>query len=311
MTLRTEVFRPEYSDVWDKFVTDSRNGTFLHSRKFFDHNPDNATDDHSLLFFKDSRLIAVLPSTFCNEILRSHPRSTYGGFVVGDSVGVKEAIEIIEATVAHAKALQAKEIIIRNPFRIFFEVPSDETDYAMWKSGFTLLSRELESAILLSRSDDLMNLLDSKARNQVRKAIKEQVRIHQTDDFASFWTILESSLASRHRTRPVHSLERINLLREKVGHDKVVLFGAFHSKKMIGGMVVFRPNSLVAHAQYIANLAEYSNLCTEGCRFLNLGTGNEDGGKTINLGLFDFKESFGGRGVLRESMHLNLEIEKK
>jgi lipid II:glycine glycyltransferase (peptidoglycan interpeptide bridge formation enzyme) len=82
---------------------------------------------------------------------------------------------------------------------------------------------------------------------------------------------------------------------------------------------------LVAHAQYIANLAEYSNLCpvnllvfevmswakTEGCRFLNLGTGNEDGGKTINLGLFDFKESFGGRGVLRESMHLNLEIEKK
>jgi len=40
--------------------------------------------------------------------------------------------------------------------------------------------------------------------------------------------------------------------------------------------------------------------------YFNLGTANEEAGRKINYGLFHFKEGFGGRGILRETMHLIL-----
>jgi lipid II:glycine glycyltransferase (peptidoglycan interpeptide bridge formation enzyme) len=39
-----------------------------------------------------------------------------------------------------------------------------------------------------------------------------------------------------------------------------------------------------------------------GYRYLNLGKSTEDEGRALNAGLFRFKEGFGARGVLRETM---------
>ena len=55
-----KIYDESLLDVWDDFIRlNSRNATFLHSRKFFLHNPQNLNGDASLLFYKKNKLISV------------------------------------------------------------------------------------------------------------------------------------------------------------------------------------------------------------------------------------------------------------
>src|SRR3954471_21475037 len=149
MTITAERFVETHADEWDVFIDQrARNATFLHSRKFFRHNPANAGDDASLLFRDGGRLVGVMPAALLDRngigSFESHPRSTYGGFVVHRTAGLKEVLGMVDAAVAHAREAGAGQMGGRNPFRIFHLAPSDESDYAMWLRGFAVRSRELE-----------------------------------------------------------------------------------------------------------------------------------------------------------------------
>jgi hypothetical protein len=323
MQFSLEVYQPEREEVWESFIySNTRNATFLHSRAFFLHNGQNAADDISLMFYKNGKLRAVLPAASLQpngkKQLVSHPRSTYGGFITDHSVGVEDALEIVEATVAFAKEHGFGEVIVRNPFRIFHQFPTDETDYAMWFHGFTILKREVESVVQLQ--EDAAAYYDDSTRRSIKKAWKS-VTVKETDDFAGYWNILTENLKARHQTAPTHELDAILRLRSLVGSDRVRLFGAFADDKMVAGIVVFVSNKLALQTQYIASDSNYQQLrplnavidhliqtgYREGFRYLNLGTSNEEDGKKINAGLFRFKEGFGAKATLRETMHLVLQ----
>jgi hypothetical protein len=327
MTITAERFLEQHSDEWDEFIEQrARNGTFLHGRKFFRHNPANAIDDASLLFRDGGRIAGVFPAALVTRdgapSLESHPRSTYGGYVVGQSAGLRDVLAMVDATIAHARSLGAARIVVRNPFRIFHRAPSDESDYAMWLRGFTVRSRELEVAIPLDglTPDTVLQSFDGKTRNQTRKAAKAGVVVEETGDYAEFWRILEENLRARHGTAPTHSLEAMQSLRALVSPDAIRLFAAFHEGRMIAGMVLFVPNARAVHAQYIASRSDALHLCpvnaviahvatwaaARGFHHFNLGMSTEDAGRTANWGLFAFKEGFGGRGVLRETMSFDL-----
>lgn len=325
--LVSERFDDQLAAEWDEFVDDrSRNGTILHTRRFFAHNPGNAGEDASLLFRKRGRILGVFPAAVverdAERVLHSHPRATYGGFVVGDEAGVTASMEMVDLVIDHAQALAVQRIVVRNPFRIFHHAPTDESDYAMWRRGFTVRARELEVAIPLQgiERDAVLGSLDAKTRNQVRKAWKSGVIVRETTDFDAFWRILEQNLETQHNTRPTHALADILRLRDLVGADRVRLFAGYLDDTMLAGAVLFVANSRAVHAQYLGSLREHAPLCPlnalvaeliawaseQGYHYLNLGMSTEDEGRRINTGLFDFKEGFGGRGVLRETMELTL-----
>ncbi len=308
--------------AWNAFIEkNKRNATFLHTRQFFDHNPLNRQDDSSLMFYKKDKLKAVLPCALYHKdeqlILHSHPRSTYGGFIMDNAAGVEEAIETVEATVAFAKEKQVKEIIVRNPFRIFQQMPSDETDYAMWFHGFVLKSRELECAIKLD--EYAQQRYENGAKYNIKKAVK-LVEVRETNDYARFWEMLTNNLLEKHRSKPVHTLEQFEQLIRLSGQDKVKLMGGFIEDKMVCGVLLFVCAPMALHAQYIASDNKYQDIRPLNAvidfviqwgrenkfAYFNLGTANEEAGKKINFGLFHFKEGFGGRGILRETMHLVL-----
>jgi lipid II:glycine glycyltransferase (peptidoglycan interpeptide bridge formation enzyme) len=135
-----------------------------------------------------------------------------------------------------------------------------------------------------------------------------------------FWMILEKNLNEKYGRRPVHQISEIRALQNFVGADKIKLIAAFLDDRMLGGILVFIANDLVVHAQYIASdndFQEYRPLNAvidfiarkskvEGFKFFNLGMVNEPGGEILNEGLTRFKEGFGARGVLRETMHIKL-----
>lgn len=323
MQIAISQYHKGLQDEWDDFIQNNkRNSTFLHSRKFFKHNSLNNKDDASLLFYKKSKLIAVLPATIYNNddviIFHSHPRSTYGGFVTDETVGVEEGIQIVEATVNFAKTNKVKEIIIRNPFRIFHQLPSDEIDYAMWYHGFKIKSREIECTIKLS--EHYSKRYDNGAKYNIKKA-RKSVTVEESNDFEMFWSLLTDNLLEKHNTAPVHTLQQFNSLRNLVGHDKIKLFGGFIENKLICGVVVFICKPMALHAQYIASDTNFQDIrplnavideiidwgYKNAFSYFNLGTANDAAGRVINYGLFHFKEGFGGRGILRETMHLILD----
>jgi Acetyltransferase (GNAT) domain len=307
---------------WDNFIKDeAKNATFLHMRNFFLHNPLNLVDDCSLMFYKQSKLIAVLPAnlytTSSQEIIfHSHQRSTYGGFIISKYVGVQDAIEIVEKTIVFAKDNKVNELIIRNPFRIFNQLPADETDYAMWFYGFQLKSREIESVILLN--EKTKDYYADSTKRSIKKAIKN-VSIGFSDDFAGYWAVLEKNLLTNHAVQPIHNMEQFMILYSLIGEDSIKLVTAQTDGKLIAGIVLFI-NHNVLHAQYIGSDGDFQELrpvngiidfiidwgIENKFQYFNLGSGNEEAGRKINTGLFNFKEGFGGRGVLRETMNLIL-----
>ncbi len=319
-------FMDNHRCEWDSFVSQSINGTFLHNRTFFDCNPANAIDDHSLMFYSGHRLLALLPATLSNQELgmtfHSHNRSTYGGFLFNKHVGILDAVEIVSVLVQYLRSIGVKAVIIRNPFRILYDQISDEFEYAMWYHGFNVASREAEVYIDLVRSIELirMGYSDTTRRNVNRAAKSVEVSINEQGVLDDFWSILEDNLASKHDTRPTHSRQSIGALIDTFGNDKIKLCVARVDGKVVAGCVLFVPRRRVLHAQYIALDYKFQSLRplnalfdtiilwgnSNGFQILNLGTANE-GGRIINAGLFHFKEGFGGRSVLREThqFHLN------
>lgn len=316
-------YSDEYEASWDAFVGfEGKNSTFLHTRKFFNHNRLNRDDDSSYLFFKKERLIAVLPASAYvkkgRRILHSHQRSTYGGFVFSRECSIVELDIITKLTIDQAKADEFHEIIIRPSFSIYHSTLSQEQEYLLWKNGFRIDTRELELAIDLTGEFE-KDYSDSTKRN-IRKAARSGVTTIETDNIDEYWEIVEKNLAEKHNTKPVHTINEIKLLREMIGYEKVRLFCATLESKIIAGILTFSANKKVIHAQYIASDSMYQDLRPLNCvidsiatkakldsfTYFNLGMVTEPGGMELNEGLCRFKEGFGAKGVLRETMHLIL-----
>ncbi len=324
MKIEVRRYSAELRKEWEELVASSINGNFLHSRAFFEHNPLNEQDDCSFMFYKKNKVVGVIP---CNKyvsngitFLRSHARATYGGFIINEEVGTEEALEMVQLLVEQAKQLGVNEIIVRNPFRIFNKQLCDETDYAMWYYGFVVSGREVEVAVPLKGNiDKLRGRYDNGTKYNVKKAIKS-VTCSLSSDYERFWDILERNLMEKHQKKPVHSLEDFYRLQSKVGENSIKLFAGFIDAKMVCGALVFDFGKDL-HAQYIGADSAYQDIRPmnavidyiiewgnkEGYEYFNQGTGNSENGKNINLGLFHFKEGFGGRGVLRETMTLKIE----
>lgn len=312
---------------WDHFVSNSINGTFLHSRGFFNHNSLNKKDDHSFLFYKKNEIIAVIPFALIQKehsnILNSHARATYGGFVVNKNVGLEEAVEMVNLIISEAKKINALEIIIRNPFRIFHQTMCDETDYAMWHKGFNIKSRELEIAIDLKGDiDDIRKNYQNGAKYNVKKALKH-VNSDISDDYETFWKLLEENLKDKFDTKPVHSIADFKSLINNVGRENIKLFAGFVNDEMVCGVIVFLFKNKTIHSQYIASNKTHQEIrplnavidyiiewgVTNRYKYYNMGMVNEEAGTIVNYGLCHFKEGFGGRGTLRETMSLTFSEE--
>ena len=67
---------------WNEFVAVSKNGTFLFDRHYMDYHSDRFSD-HSLMFYRDDSLYAVLPANEKEHTLYTHQGLTYGGLVMG------------------------------------------------------------------------------------------------------------------------------------------------------------------------------------------------------------------------------------
>lgn len=325
----TVPFSENWRTEWDKFIEHKAiNATFLHYRKFYDHNPLNAKDDASLMFFKENRLVAVFPANLYQEnnniILHSYLRATYGGFIISNKVGLEAAIQIVDETIKYARQNNVQQIIVRNPFRIYHSNLCDETDYAMWLHGFRVSKREIETAVQLGGDIGTIRSYYHKGTKYSVGRARKNIKVRLSEDFKNFWVMLEKCLMERYGQKPVHDYASICRLRENVGEKNVLLFGAYYEDQLVGGNVVFKINNSVLHGQYNAsdwNFQHFAPLHAvvdyiigwgheRGFKYFNMGMSHENDGQAINKGLLHYKEGFGGRGLLRETMKFEIDNER-
>ena len=316
----TSVVRYDSSkkSIWDNFVRESKNGTFLIERGYMDYHSHRFTDV-SLMFYKKGKLIALLPANLLpsEKIVYSHGGLTYGGLIMSDDVTAVDVLDIFSvASSWMADVLGAKKWIYKPIPYIYSSHPSDEDLYALFRMGAKLTARSVSSAIGQNSHLPFKNL----RKRGVNRAIGGGVECREcsfVDGIDRFWSILEDVLIRRHNTKPVHSVEEITMLHNQFPNN-IKLYVSEYNGEIVAGSILYITTKVV-HAQYIAasdngkkvgaldllfkSIIESSML---NGRYFDFGVSTESNGTYLNKGLISQKEGFGARAVVYDTYEMEL-----
>lgn len=299
-------YSPEFVDDWNGFVASSKNGTFLFDRRYMDYHADRFID-HSLMIYRRGRLYALLPGNVNGDTFYSHQGLTYGGLLMNDKTTAADVVEIFRMINAYLRAEGLKTVVYKPVPWIYHQQPSEEDLYAIIQVCDVRITRGLSSAITREHLNEWYRI----RQNGVQKAKKAGVRIEQTEDYHSFWHILSNNLRERYGLNPVHTVEEIELLHQRLP-ENIRLFVAKEGQQTIGGCVLYVTGRVV-HSQYIAASPRgrelhaldllFEEVIAQSLKnhaYFDFGISTEKQGTYLNQQLIYQKEGFGGRGICYE-----------
>src|SRR5690348_10907247 len=173
-------YEPSLASEWDEFVSRSKNGTLFHERRFLSYNAAERFEDCSFMAYDGDRLIAVYPGAVqIRGTARwwfSHPGATYGGPVLASDVGLDQVAHVLGSLIETGKDTGFEGMEMRLSEQAFRARPSDEIEFALWRSGFEIKAAELSTAIPLMADYEAIaaSYREDTGRN-VRKAAKSGV----------------------------------------------------------------------------------------------------------------------------------------
>src|SRR5665648_297831 len=133
-TISVFQYCPEYKTQWNNFVSTSKNGVFLLYRDYMEYHSDRFRD-HSLLFFKNRKLIGLMPANINNGVLNSHEGLTFGGVISDNEMTTPIMIEIFEKIVSHCKEEGFTELLYKTIPYIYHQIPAEEDLYALFRQN--------------------------------------------------------------------------------------------------------------------------------------------------------------------------------
>ncbi|MBA7497330.1 hypothetical protein ES704_00058 [subsurface metagenome] len=308
--IKIKKYESKYKSIWDEFITKSKNGTFLFYRDYMEYHSDRF-NDFSLMIYKENKLITVLPANINEETLISHGGLTFGGFIINYKMTAALMLIIFKEVIKFVHKKHIKKLIYKCIPYIYHLFPAEEDRYALFKENARLYRRDISTTIYLPKKLQYKEL----RRRCIKKAIKANLIVNKTDDYKTYWNILNSNLEKRYDTKPVHSLSEIEYLHNKFP-DNIKLFASHKNNTMLAGVVIYE-NLNIAHAQYIASNEEgrkigaldmlFSYLIEDYYhqkKYFDFGISNENNGQYLNNGLISFKEGFGASGVAYDSYEI-------
>ncbi|MCM1109444.1 MAG: GNAT family N-acetyltransferase [Clostridium sp.] len=306
-------------EEWNRLVDESKNGTFLWNRNFMEYHAHRFADCSLMAYAENGALLAALPAHLDGDIVCSHGGLSYGGLILSRGITMRQTMDAWCGMMGrYAAELHPARMICKPIPYIYSTYPAEEMLYALFRSGAVLKARALSSALPLDAPLPLRTL----RRRGMKKAVRDGWHVveNHTEDsqrLQRFWQILDTVLAGRHATHPVHSPQELQLLRSRFP-GQISLFTVERDNAMAGGCVVFITPAVV-HIQYIAASEEgracgaldllFAHLIGErfgGRRaFLDFGISTEQGGHLLNEGLTFQKEGFGGRAVCYDTYEID------
>ena len=296
----------DYS-LWNEFVANAKNATFLFHRDFMEYHQDRF-EDFSLLIFDEKNLLkAIFPANREGENLHSHQGLTYGGLVLQQKSKFQEVIGMMKTILQflqnqHIISLQLKQLP-----SIYCDFPSDEMEYLSFILNAKLVRRDSLSVLDLKTDYNF-----SKDRKQaINRGVKSELIVKEENIFAAFWNeILIPNLVQKHNKHPVHNLNEITFLKSKFPSN-IRQFNVYLGDELVAGTTIFE-SEFVAHSQYISGNSNKNELGSldflhntlinytfKDKKYFDFGISNENQGKNINEGLLYWKESFGARTIVQ------------
>lgn len=307
-------YTPEYKELWDDFVGQSRCGTFLFKRDYMDYHSDRFADCSLMAFNRHGRLTAMLPAEIHGTTISSHRGLTYGGWItpVRHFNGITMT-DVFDAAIPVLRELGACELTYKPLPHIYQIMPAEEDLYALFMLGAQQTDCVLSSAIDL-RNPAPMN---GNKRHAVRFAASSGVTINENCDFTGFWDMLEECLRVRHNAVPVHSLSEITHLQSRFP-DQIKLFTASLDDTPVGGAVMYLCDR-VARVQYMASteagrkakapsalIHHLHEICREKYDYIDMGGSNDPDTGILDSSLLSFKSELGARGIAFPTYRLAL-----
>lgn len=307
-------YEEKYAERWDRFVAQSMNGTFLHTRNFLNYHPAGRFTDASVMVVQGSNIVAVIPACDTQDegkrCFFSHKGSTFGGIVIdGAKYNIAVMEELFPLLEEYLRAEGYEKILLRQTGDIFSARRSELLDYYYFKSGFGHYD-ELSFFIDCEKlPEDIAQAMTASKRRDYRTSLKNGLTLRQlgTDgEVAAFHHVLSKNL-EKFGARPIHTLEELLEFKHTRLPEQTDFYGVYLGEKLVAGSMLFYFGRQVLHTQYLAQDADYSHLFTmnfldhemitlakeKGFRYFSFGISTEERGRVLNKSLAQFKEGFG------------------
>ena len=298
-------YAPQFEEAWNAFVAKSKNGTFLLDRRYMDYHSDRF-QDHSLLFYEDGQLIAVLPANEKCGTLYSHQGLTYGGLLMDDRCTVTRVITLFKELNKYLNDQGIERVVYKSIPHIYHCIPSEEDLYALTTvCSAQLVHRDVSSAI----STKAILKWKRDRHYAANKARTDGITVECCDDFELFWPILASNLQRTYGATPVHTLEEMLLLKSRFPDNIQLYLAKKADGTPLAGTVLY-VTPYVVHAQYISATPEGKHLHAVDALYdriirhdyahhpyIDFGKSTESDGTVLNESLIYQKEGFGARAV--------------
>lgn len=313
--IKLERYSEEKIELWNQFNKQSKNYLFMFDRNYMDYHKDRFKD-HSLMFYDDDKLIALLPMSEHGDQLISHGGLTYGGLITDSKMKQHTLMDCFEELIKYCKENSFKDIRYKCIPHIYHNQPAEEDRFALFANGANLDTVDVSTYVNLESP-----LKMPKGRKaQISRAKREGVVIKELtelEDFKKFIDLENEVLTERHDVKAVHTGEELKLLHDRFP-ENIHLFASIKDNKLIAGTVVYEYDHVV-HTQYMAAndearqigaldlaISTVINKYRETKKWLDFGISTEHGKIYLNEGLCAQKEGFGGRTGVYEIWELNL-----
>jgi Acetyltransferase (GNAT) domain len=311
-------YDPQHACAWDDLVARASNGTFMHTRRFISYHGDRFRDRSLVFENRRGGIVGVFPAAenpANPEMIISHPGLSYGGLVHDGSVRGASMIDALDAIANHYRSLGYRRLRYKAVPYIYHTVPTEDDVYALFRLG----ARRYQSDLSATVDVGCRGRVTQRRLRSRKRAVSEGVSIQEDwDEIEGFWRMLQQNLARRHGASPVHSLSEIQTLHERFPND-ILLITAKMDADLVGGIVLFS-SQRVLRVQYSATTeqgrAAFASdpvmekgievASKRGCRYFDFGLCTVEGGRELNQGLYHFKVSFGGGGVVYDHYELEL-----
>lgn len=315
--MRAVPFDESWRSAWEALVESSVNGTFMHLRRFVDyHGP--RFEDRSLLLLDGEALVGVLPAAVDPSNPRrvsSHPGLSYGGLVHAGGLRGEASIVALEAAMRHFAELGHEVLRYKAVPELYHRVPVADDRYALFRLGAERYRCDLAASVDLEGEGPLRrnrSRLLARARSEGL-----QVRTGQ-EHLSAVWSVLTANLAQRFGVAPAHTESEMDDLIRRFPDD-ITVHVVVGADEVLAGLVHFHTPRAV-HCQYSAaspagrrvgalDLGFHHGIelaRSTGRRWFDFGVCNEQDGRVLNAGLYDFKISFGAGSTLQEHYELAL-----
>lgn len=290
----------DYS-IWNDFVAQSKNATFLFHRDFMEYHKDRF-DDFSLLIFEDEKLRAILPANKKGNTIYSHQGLTYGGLVYLPKLKAEKVESILDEILLFLKENKFETFYYKPIPNFYFSEGNAAMDFFLLKRGAILERKEMNLAVNLQAP---LKISKSKMKH-FRRIENLDLDILEEENFDPFWEkVLEPRLVEKFNVKPVHSKEEMAFLKSKFPKN-IRQYSAYRNDEIIAGITIFETKNVVK-SQYGATskIGEefraldflFINLIhkykRKGKHFFDMGIVDEGNESGYNLGLLNQKEELG------------------